>query len=608
QSKEFNGRACHKSSDGEMFFGGTNGFNSFYPDRIEPNRNEPPIVITNFELLIEGPNKKGKIEEGKIVLSHKENVFTIEFSALDFSAPSKNMYKHKLEGVDKDWVEGDARKRSITYTNVSPGEHTFRVIGSNKDGTWNKEGETLKIKITPPFWQTWWFRIALGFLIIFAILAIHQMRTKYLRDKLAEQQRVQKILKQSRDEMERARDLAEIRHAENEKLLTAISVIFIAVDSDGMIFQWNKPAEKFFKIYRDDAVKKPFVEVLKGCISQDKLNKIIEKGLEQDKSASKEFEVSVDLKTKGKKGIRLLTSSISPIMDRTGRKLGFLLLAEDITHRKEEEMLRNLSKKLESLGQMASGIAHEIKTPLQYIGHNARFVSDSFHDAVNFYKTVIDSLPEIENSGKKEIAAKINQLVEEYDMEYITEEIPIASEQMIDGVNRVSDIIKAMTEFSHPGRGFKEKADINGLLKSTLVMVQNRIKKSADIQLELSKELPQIACFPAELNQVFLNLLVNALDAIVDTGNWGLIKISTTVERKEVVISISDTGCGIPEENSDDIFNPFFTTKEVGKGTGQGLSLAHNVIIEKHKGKLDFSSRVGEGTTFFIRLPIEGEH
>jgi len=273
-------------------------------------------------------------------------------------------------------------------------------------------------------------------------------------------------------------------------------------------------------------------------------------------------------------------------------------------------MLRNLSKKLESLGQMASGIAHEIKTPLQYIGNNARFVADSFPIVSNFYKMIIEALSRIESStpSQNEITGKLKKTMEDNDMDYIINEIPTASGQIIDGVKRVSDIITAMNEFSHPGKGYKEKTRIDELLKSTLLMAQSRIKKHADVVLEFSNELPPLVCFPGELSQVLLNILINAGDAIIESGKWGVITITTFVERNEIVISISDTGCGIPEEHRDNIFNPFFTTKDVGKGTGQGLSLAHNIIIEKHKGKLDFKSKVGEGTTFYIRLPIEGEH
>jgi PAS domain S-box-containing protein len=606
QNNEFNGGAWFNADDGEMFFGGINGFNAFYPNRIKDNTYQPPVVITDFLVFSRPYLDTSIIEEKEVVLSYRESVFSIEFSGLDFSTPGKNQYEHKMEGVDPDWVRSDAQKRFATYTNLNHGTYSFRVRATNNDGIWSNKEAELKITITPPFWQTWWFRILLVVLFIFMILTIYRRRTHRLREKIAEQKRIQDILKQSHDEMEMAKDLAELRHAENEKLLSAISSIFIAVDSNGKIFQWNKPAEKFFGIPFGKAIKKPFTEVLKDCISENNLNQITEMGLNQDQS-SKVIEFSVDLKSGGK-GVRVLASSISPIRDSAGRTLGFLLLAEDITNRKEEEMLRNLSKKLESMGQMASSIAHEIKTPLQYIGHNAQFLSDSFKEVVQFYEMINDNSVELNKNHNKVIPKKIKEYIENHDMEFIMEEIPKASEHIISGVTRVSDIIQSMNEFSHPGKGTKDKADINQLLKSTLVMVQSKIKKNADIQLELSEDLPRIPCYAGELNQVFMNILINALDAIIESGKWGLIKISTHVKGTEVVIVISDTGRGISIQDQEHIFNPFFTTKEVGKGTGQGLSLAHNVIIEKHKGKLDFTSQEGKGTTFYIYLPIKGEN
>lgn len=606
QSNEFNGGACFKANDGEMFFGGVNGFSAFYPSRIKNNPYQPPVVITNF-LVFNRPYLDTSItEEKEVILSYRESVFSIEFSALDFSIPGKNQYKHKMEGVDPDWVHRSAKQRVVDYTKLNPGKYVFRVKGTNNDGIGSDKEALLKITITPPFWQTWWFQILLVILVILMILTIYRLRTNRLREKIAEQKRIQDILKQSHDEMEMAKNLAELRHAENEKLLSAISSIFIAVDSNGKIFQWNNPAEKFFGIPFGKTIKKPFTEVLKNCISENKLNEITEMGLNQDQS-SKMIEFSVDLKSGGR-GVRVLASSISPIRDSTGRTLGFLLLAEDITNRKEEEMLRNLSKKLESLGLMASSIAHEIKTPLQYIGQNAQFVSDSFKEVVQFYEMINDTSVKLEKTHKNEIQKKIKEYIDNHDMEFVMEEIPKASDHIIRGVTRVSDIIQSMNEFSHPGKGIKDKADINQLLKSTLVMVQSKIKKNADIQLVLSEDIPRIPCYAGELNQVFMNILINASDAIIESGKWGLIRISTHVEGKEVVIAIADTGCGISIQDQEHIFNPFFTTKEVGKGTGQGLSLAHNVIIEKHKGKLDFSSQEGKGTTFYIYLPIKGEN
>ncbi len=605
QSNEFTGHACYKAAgDGEMFFGGINGFNAFYPDRIKDNTVPPSVVITDFLVFNEPflPNCVTEME--RITLSYKQSVFAIEFASLDFAIPSKNKYLYKMEGVDPAWVPRDYTKRFAGYTQLAPGQYVFRVKGSNSDGCWGREA-SLKITITPPFWETWWFRIGLLLFLFLLVLTAHLMRTKLLRLKLAEQKRVQELLKESHDEMERARDLAELRHAENEKLLTSISSVFIAVDCNGLIFQWNKVAVEFFCIPKELALHCPFVEVLKESIASEVLAMIIEKGLSQEQPFT-EIEITVDLVAKGN-GTKLLLSNISPILDRAGKKLGFLLMAKDITNRKEEELLLNLSKKLEALGQMASGIAHEIKTPLQYIGHNARFVGDSFNDIVNMFNMIRRILPDLEQSNRSDLVVRFKELMKEYDLDYILEEVPKASDQIINGVAKVSEIIQSMTDYSYPGRGFKEKWNLNELLKSALVVLQNSINRKAELRLELFERLPAIPCYPGELSQVFLNLLVNAVDAIEETGEIGTITIATFLENDEVVISIKDTGVGIPESNRNSIFNPFFTTKQVGKGTGQGLSLAHNVIAEKHNGKLEFTSKVGEGTTFYIRLPLEKE-
>jgi signal transduction histidine kinase len=165
-----------------------------------------------------------------------------------------------------------------------------------------------------------------------------------------------------------------------------------------------------------------------------------------------------------------------------------------------------------------------------------------------------------------------------------------------------------MKEFAHPGRGVMEKADVHQLLESTLVMLQNKRKKILDIQTDLCRSLPRVACYPGELSQVFLNLLINAADAIQEKGEPGVIKVTTGLKNGNMVVAISDTGCGIPDDIKEDVFHLFFTTKGVDKGTGQGLSMAHKIITEKHKGKLYFESKVGVGTTFYIHLPIEGEN
>lgn len=612
--RRFDQGAFYKSQRGEMFFGGVNGFISFFPKEVGTNPHVPDIVITDFKIF----NKSVEIGDGdrdeksleksiteteEIRLSYAKNMFSFEFSALDFTWPENNQYQYTMEGFDKDWIDTDAKNRLAQYTNLAPGEYTFKVKGSNNDGEWNKSGISLKIIITPPFWKTWWFKVVLGLSIVLLLLFLYLQRTRRLRKKLSEQQRIQKILKKSHDEMEQARDLAEFRRAEIEKLISSISSLLIAVDSNGKIFQLNETAEKFFNIPASQTSGQLFIEVFKDHISPDMLNMMMEKGLGKD-NIYDNFEISIQFKNGRAK---LLLGIINPFMDKDGQKLGFLLLAEDITHRKEDEMRRNLAQKLESLGKMMGNIAHEIKSPLQYIGNNSYFILDAFENLVKFIDTLKQSLTNMEKSNPINVKEKIEKIVKKYDIGYILEEGPKASDQIVRGVSRVSTIIQTMLNYTHPGRNVLEQANIHELFENTLIFIRSKKKDIFEIETEFCQDIPQVICYPGELIQVFMNLLINAADAIQEKGKPGLIKITTTCNENEVIIAIADNGCGIPDEIKDNIYNPFFTTKEVGKGTGQGLALVHNIVTQRHNGRIYFESQVGEGTTFYVHLPISLE-
>jgi signal transduction histidine kinase len=365
----------------------------------------------------------------------------------------------------------------------------------------------------------------------------------------------------------------------------------------------NETTEKFFNITTSQTSGQFFVEVLKGYISPGMLNMMIEKGLGKD-NIYDNFEIPIQFKNGG---VKLLLGIINPLMDRDGQKLGFLLLAEDITHRKEDEMRRNLAQKLESLGKMMGNIAHEIKSPLQYIGNNSYFIHDAFENLVKFVDTLKQSLTNIETSNPIHVKENIEKTIEECDVGYILEEGPKASDQIVRGVSRVSTIIRTMLDYTHPGRSLLEQANIHELFENTLIFIRSKKKDIFEIETEFCHDIPQVLCYPGELIQVFMNLLLNAADAIQEKGKPGLIKITTSYNENEVIIAITDNGCGIPDEIKDNIYNPFFTTKEVGNGTGQGLSLVHNIVTQRHKGRIYFESQVGVGTTFYVHLPLTSE-
>jgi PAS domain S-box-containing protein len=308
--------------------------------------------------------------------------------------------------------------------------------------------------------------------------------------------------------------------------------------------------------------------------------------------------------------VRWIMETVSPISfnDRPAI-LGNCI---DITERRHHEVLQLHSQKLESVGQLAAGIAHEINTPIQFIGDNIQFIKDAFQDILSL--TSIMKVGQNDDLSSPAVAnallSQIKEKEEKIDLDFLMQEIPKAIKQSMDGLQRVHRIIKAMREFSHPGSENKTDMDINNAIESTVTLTRNEWKYSADLTTNLSPDLPIVQGYPVDFNQVILNIIVNAAQALQEKigkegAEKGRIEISTRQDGSEVEIFIRDTGPGIPLEIQPRIFDPFFTTKAIGKGTGQGLAIAQNIIVRKHGGKIFFETRAGEGTTFYIRLPLE---
>lgn len=270
------------------------------------------------------------------------------------------------------------------------------------------------------------------------------------------------------------------------------------------------------------------------------------------------------------------------------------------------------SQKLESIGQLAAGVAHEINTPAQYVSDNTRFLQEQFEGIIRVldqYAAQMDA-----NAPAKSWNERVEEtraLLEEVDYDFIRSEIPEAISQSLEGLERITTIVKAMMDFSHPGSEIKEPVDINQAIRSTVTVCKNRWKYAADLELDLADDLPDVPCHVAEFNQVILNLVVNAGDAIQShlegQDRKGLIKVSTRLAGDCVEVRVTDNGGGIPEDVQQKVFDPFFTTKEVGKGTGQGLAISRNVVVEKHGGELLCESEPGVGTTFVVRIPLQDE-
>ncbi|MCD6390121.1 MAG: response regulator [Desulfobulbaceae bacterium] len=299
--------------------------------------------------------------------------------------------------------------------------------------------------------------------------------------------------------------------------------------------------------------------------------------------------------------------------------IGFVHIARNINEQKKDEEEKNRlqteslhSQKLESVGRLAAGIAHEINTPTQYVGSNIDFFAESFGDIQELMETFFLLLQAVrQKTVTDDLITNVEDKLEEVDWEYLKEEIPKAINQSKEGVHRVTSIVRAMKEFSHPGGKDKTPVDFNRIVENTVTVARNEWKYVAEVEMDLEAGLPEVSCLSDEMGQVILNMLVNAAHAIEeDLGKnpedkKGLIRISTRREGEWLEMRLSDSGTGIPEAARERIFDPFFTMKSVGKGTGQGMAIARDVVVEKHGGTISFETELGKGTTFIVRLPFD---
>ncbi len=405
--------------------------------------------------------------------------------------------------------------------------------------------------------------------------------------------------KKTREELRRT-------NVEMAQLLASIPSFLIGLTPEYRIIRWNRAAEKIFGIDGDGVTGRPIDE----CgIQWDWLKMSVAISSCRRDNASIRLDDVRFQRPDGKEGF--LGVVVSSIEGKGAESSGILLQGNDITERRILESQLVQAQKLESIGQLAAGIAHEINTPAQYVGDNARFLLEAHHDLERVHALYDQLLKELRSgNAAEELVRKIEEAAEEIDLEYIRQEAPKAVRQSLEGIERISRIVLAMKQFSHPGTDAKTNIDLNKAIESTITVARNEWKYVAEMLTDFDPGLPFVPCLPAEINQVFLNMIINAGHAVADalkmsgSDSKGTITISTHALGEYAEIRISDTGTGIPENIRSKIFDPFFTTKEVGKGTGQGLAISRSVVVDKHGGTITFESEVGKGTCFIIRLPL----
>lgn len=558
QGYEFHAGAYEQGQDGQMFFGGVNGFNAFYPDQITANPHLPPIVLTDFRILNHSvspgedssPLEKSITETEAITLSYKQNVFSFEFAALDYRIPEKNEYACKMEGFNDDWIHLGT-KRFVTYTNLDPGVYTFRVKGANNDGAWNETGVSLQLIIIPPFWQTSWFRALLGFCLLGVVYAIHAIRIRSIeihRKKLLYQ-----VKRRTQQLVARNQQITDQKHQLEQTLQTLQVTQQQLVESEKMAALGQLIAGIAHEINTPLGVIRSSVENMSTALNTSLTS------------------------------LPLIFQSLSA--EHQQIFLEFVKRAwqpkKPLSTREERRYRRALITELEA-----------------YDLDDAAEIADTLVD-VGVYEKITPFLPLFYTSHRQELLRSVYSLsIQHHSRDHI-----------LTAIERVSKIVFALKSYAHYDvADVMLETDIVASVEVVLTLYQNYLKQGITV-IRHYDDVPKILCYPDDLHQVWMNLIFNAIQAMEQQGILEIAifqKTGASAEQKStgdrLVVEITDSGGGIAEEIRERIFEPFFTTKPAGEGSGLGLDIVQK-IITKHQGSVEVESRPGK-TTFRVLLPM----
>lgn len=390
----------------------------------------------------------------------------------------------------------------------------------------------------------------------------------------------------------------------SRQVIDGVGEAIVVIDAQGAIQRFNRAAGAMFGYAAQEAIGRDV-----GCLMPESIAahhaEYVRRYVETRRSCA--IGARRELVARRRDGSEFPISLIVSELSVNG-ELMFTSVIQDLTQQRLLEAKAVQSQKLESIGRLAAGVAHEINTPAQYVADNLEFLAQSIGSLYELSKP-FEALRDAAKRGSvpDALLAEIDQARARADVDYLEQEIPQALAEAREGIARITGIVRAMREFSHPGSEAKKPVDLNRAIASTITVARHEWQYVAEVETDFDPDLPFVPCHAAELNQVFLNLIVNAAQAIAEQkrGEKGRIRVSTRRDGSFVRVDVRDDGPGIPPEMAPRVFDPFFTTKAVGKGTGQGLAIARSAVVDKHGGTLDVDSRKGEGACFSVRLPLE---
>jgi len=582
QSNEFNGGAYCMSSSGEMFFGGINGMNSFFPDSIKTDRQLPPVVITDFRILNQrvpvgrGPDgrtvlEKSITETDFIRLSHKDKVITFEFAALHYSPSNKNEYAYIMEGFDQNW-NFIGNRRIATYTNLPPGHYTFRVKASNNDGIWNEGNTILQIRVVPPLWNTLGFRICLIIVIILSGFMIYQIRTRAIqeRNRILEERVVERTstlrhinrkLQKEIATRQRAEQALKIEKAYMEQLFENAPEAIVMTDTDGSILRVNNEFTRIFGYTLEEVLGRHVDDLLAPKPRMAEANTITGQMID-----GKNADLESVRQRKDKTSIHVSILGAPIFVD--DELVALYGIYRDISDRiraqkKQKRLMAELDSANQELKDFAYIVSHDLKAPLRAI---ASLVDWLYKD----YETLFD--------------------------EEGTEMLTLLTGR----VKRMNELIEGILQYSRVGRIREEKSEVN--LNHLIGDVKELMAPPLNIDIEVREDLPSVICEKTRMVQVFENLISNAIK-YMDKPR-GEIKIGCTSQSDQWKFSVSDNGPGIDEKYHEKIFQIFQTLapRDEVESTGVGLSVVKK-IVEMYNGKVWVESQAGQGSTFYFTWP-----
>jgi len=552
QGDEFSESCFFQGPDGEMFFGGSHGFNAFFPEDIRDNPYVPPVVITSFKII----NKRVPIGANSVLtkavsyvdgltLSYRDNVFSLGFAALSYANSYKNRYRYKLEGFDPGWNEAGSTQRLATYTNLDPGRYVFRVQGSNSDGVWNEEGVSLPILITPPWWRTNWFR-ALCVVVFLALLwAAHRLRVGQLE---AQEKKFR------------------------EAVETMPALAFIARPDGYRTF-----VNRGWVEYTGMTVEQATGSGWEAAVHPDDLEKVMA-AWKTSAATGGPLDYETRLRRGADGAYRWFHTRAVPLRDKRGKMVKWCGVANDIEDRKRAEQERDRLRQLEAdlahinrvsmMGELTASIAHEVNQPLSGVVSNGSAC----------LRWLAGEAPNVEEARE-------------------------AARRIVRDGRRAGDVIARVRALAKRAATPNEKLDLNEVIREVLALVADEAKRnSVVVGSQFATDAYSVLGDRVQLQQVMLNLVMNAIEAMstVHDRPRELLIATRNLDADQVEVTVNDSGPGIDPNMIDKIFDPFFTTKPDGMGMGLSIS---RTILQAHRGRLWAAAKDSPGTIVHFSIP-----